>query len=184
MLKKEYLISVSLLVLYIVFCSYITNNQLEIVNISTSDIALKSYKPKELPIARIEIERLNINNYIYQLNSEYNHVDKNVTLLHHSVFPDKDNSIVFLAAHSGNSKVSYFNHLNKIKLKENINFYYDDYKYVYQTINITETEKDGDIELNKRAEKQLVLTTCSTTDKTKQLVIESVLIRKEKISSF
>lgn len=178
--KKEYLISVTILVVYIILCCYINRGNLEVSSISTNDIIIKNHKPKELPIAKVKIPRLNINHDIYDLNSSYNNVEKNVTLLDGSILPNKKNSIIFLAAHSGNSKISYFNHLNKIKPKEKVTFYYDNYKYIYQVINIKEENKNGYIKINKRKENQLILTTCSTNNKEKQLIVESMLIKKEK----
>lgn len=178
--KKEYLVSVIILVLYIILCCYINNGNLEISSISTSDIIIKSQKPKEIPIAQIKISRLNIDNYIYSLNSYYNNVDKNVTLLEGSILPNKKDSIIFLAAHSGNSNVSYFNNLSQINLKENISFYYDHYKYTYQVTKIHEEDKNGYIGINKTEGNGLILTTCSTKSQKKQLIVESVLIKKEK----
>lgn len=42
-------------------------------------------------------------------------------------------------------------------------------------------EKDGDIEINKTSKNQLILTTCSTTNKNKQLIVSSYLVNKYKI---
>lgn len=182
MLKKEYFISIIVLIFYIVLYCSLTKNSIEIANITTSDILLKSNKPKEIPIARIEISNINIDNYIYDFNSNNNTVEKNVTILKSSILPNKNHSIIFLAAHSGNSKISFFNNLNKIKNNQKINFYYNNYKYIYKIIKNYEVEKDGTIEINKDSSNQLILTTCSTNNKNKQLIIESILLQKEKIS--
>ena len=135
------------------------------------NISSKSITPNELPIANLYIKKLNINKPIYKLASKNNTVDKNVELLNGSILPDKENSIIFLAAHSGNSNVSYFNNLYKLNIGDEIVFQYKDNKYTYIVNDKFLEEKDGDIEINKTSNNQLVLTTCSTTDSSKQLII-------------
>lgn len=123
--------------------------------------------------------------YIKELTpGEGYNLDKNVTILKGSILPNKDNSIIFLAAHSGNSKVSFFNKLDKIKNNQEINFYYNNYKYIYKVIKKYETNKDGDIEVNKDFKNKLILTTCSIHNKKKQLIVESIMIKKKNILGY
>lgn len=132
--------------------------------------------PKEMPIARLEINHLDIHNNIYRLDSIHNTVEENVQLLEGSVFPDSTSSIVFLAAHSGNSNISYFEKLINIKLGDQIYLYYQNQEYIYKVYDIYEVNKDGDIEVNKTEKHQLVLTTCSPRNIHKQLIVNSKLI--------
>ncbi len=180
MLKKEFIISVILLVFYVIICYFLTYNNMKLTTISTDNIPLSGKKPNEIPIARLIIKDYNINQYIYDIDSRENNVERNVTLLQGSILPEKDNSIVFLAAHSGTSRVSYFTKLNKMKKSINIYFYYNNKIYTYKVIDIEEQQKDGYIEINKDNKKQLILTTCSTKNKQKQLVIKSTLINEKK----
>lgn len=135
--------------------------------------------PRELPLARIQINHLGIDNNIYDFHSPHNTVEENVQLLNGSILPNNDHSIVFLAAHSGNSKISYFERLNELKIGNKINFYYQSKHYVYEVYDYYEIKKDGDIEVEKMVDHQLVLTTCSITNSHKQLVINAKLIKKE-----
>lgn len=178
--KRKYFLSVAILIIYILLCCYLTHNNVSFTNISISDIVLKESKPKELPLAKLEIKKLGINQYIYNLNSDYNTVEKNITILEESVLPEHENSIIFLAAHSGNSKISYFNNLGNLKPDDIIHFHYNNYKYSYQVVNIYEEDKNGYIGVHKNDKKQLILTTCSTKNKKKQLIVESTLLKKEK----
>lgn len=178
--KREYFLSVVILIIYILLCCYSTHNNIAFTNMSVSDIILKGDKPMELPLARLEIKKLGINRYIYNLDSSYNTVEKNISILKESVLPDQDNSIVFLAAHSGNSKISYFNNLDHLTLNDTIYFFYNNYKYSYQITHIYEDDKNGYIGIYKNDKKQLILTTCSTKNKKKQLIVESVLVKREK----
>ncbi len=172
MLKRLFLVSIIILI-----SIFITNTSNISSSITTSSIIKNGGKPNELPIANLSIEKIHINKPIYKINSNNNTVEKNVELLKGSILPDKNNSIIFLAAHSGNSNVSYFNDLNKLNKGDEINFYYKSKKYTYVVNNKFLEDKDGDIEINKSSNNQLVLTTCSTTDSSKQLIVNSNLKR-------
>ena len=89
--------------------------------------------------------------------------------------PDKKNSIMYIAAHSGDGKIAYFNDLDKLKTNDEITIIYKNKKYIYSVKNIWEENKNGYIHINRENEKQLILTTCSKTKKNKQLVINSTL---------
>lgn len=195
MSKKCYFASVVVLLIYIFICCIsststnvsktkyltekVTHNTTPLVNKSdikntSSDKNINDY------IGKLVIKELNINNYIYDFNSSKNTVEKNVEILDGSILPDNNNSsIIFLAAHSGNGKIAYFKNLDKLKIGDEIYFYYNNYKYIYQAVDIFEITKDGDIELNKISDNQLVLTTCSPNNSDMQLVVNSKLIRKE-----
>lgn len=89
--------------------------------------------------------------------------------------PDNENSIVFLAAHSGTGTIAFFQYLNKLKIGDRVKLKYKDKLYNYTISSIWEEEKTGYIHLNKTKENQLILTTCSPTNKDKQLIVESIL---------
>lgn len=139
--------------------------------------------PKELPkfqiikqknkdeIGTIIIKTIQLKEKIYNINSSENNVDKHVTILKESIFPEKDNSIVFLAAHSGEGAIAYFQRLNEIHIKDEIIFIYNNKKYTYEVKEIWEEKKNGYINVNKDIKKQLILTTCSPNKEKYQLVI-------------
>ena len=68
--------------------------------------------------------------------------------------------------------------LKRDKEKDQIYIYYKNIKYIYEITKNYEETKDGDIAISKHRESTLVLTTCSQTDKNKQVVIISKLIDK------
>ena len=129
---------------------------------------------KEQPIGTLSINKINLKEDLYDINSIENNVDKHVTILKESIFPDNDNSIMFIAAHSGYGDKAYFRNLDKLDINDEIILEYKNVKYKYIVIDKWEEKKDGDIEVNKTKEKQLILTTCSTKDKNKQLVINCI----------
>ena len=173
MLKNIFLISIIVFSLFLIKTFDITSTKI------TSNTLSQSVKPIELPIAKLSIDKINVNNYIYKLNSENNTVEKNVELLNGSIMPGGENSIIFLAAHSGNSNISYFNNLSKLIKGDEINLYYKNKNYTYIVNDIFLEDKDGDIEINRSSNNQLILTTCSTTDINKQLIVNSNLKKIE-----
>lgn len=88
--------------------------------------------------------------------------------------PDQENSIIFLAAHSGSGEIAFFNNLDKLIKKDKIILEYNNEIYYYEVTDIWEENKNGYIHVNKGETKQLVLTTCSKKKDT-QLIINCIL---------
>lgn len=179
MSRKYFYVCSLILITFIIVCILLTNPNNNLISINNNVI---SNTPKELPIAKIIIPKIKIDNSIYSINSNENTVEKNVMILKESILPNNDESIIFLAAHSGNGDIAYFNDLNKLDINDTLIFQYKNYNYYYIINDKHEIDKDGDIELNKTSPNQLVLTTCSTTNKAKQLLINSNLVKKEEIT--
>ena len=169
MLKRN-LISLLLLSIYLISCLFIyTKNCQKPTATSTSQ---NQYNPKDsFPIESNEIigtltiEKIKLEKNLYNLNSPENNVDKNVTLL-----VDNENLIV-IAAHSGTGPLAYFNDLDRLKINDEVDLTLHNNTYIFIVTKIENQTKDGTIELDKQAEKSLVLTTCNKNDKTKQLVL-------------
>ncbi|MBQ2639723.1 MAG: sortase [Bacilli bacterium] len=172
---KKICYCIIILIIYLVICNVIyTNNKTSIVSKSLLINGLTP-KYKEKPIGKIIINKININNDLYSINSKHNNVDENVTILDGSIEPSNTNSIMFIAAHSGDDDISYFKYLDKLHINDNIILIYKNIKYVYIVTNIWEQDKNGYININKDYNKQLVLTTCSPIHDNKQLIINSKL---------
>lgn len=125
-------------------------------------------------IGEIRIDSIRLKEKLYPLGDKRNNVDENVTILKESISPQNNNSIFFLAAHSGTGPYAYFKELDKVKINDIVILLYEDNEYKYIVKDTWETEKDGDIEIKKEESNQLILTTCSPTNKTKQLVINCI----------
>lgn len=175
---KKILKILSILIVFCICCYIIYNNEkLDTYKIDKNLIIHyieKQQAESDDSIGRIRIDKINLENKLYDINSEKNNVDLNVTILKGSIEPTNDNSIMFIAAHSGYGDKAYFRDLDKIGIDDEIILEYKNIKYKYIVIDKWEEKKDGDIEVNKTKEKQLVLTTCSTKDKNKQLVINCI----------
>ena len=156
--------------------NYFINNVIE-DNYATMGTLKTSDKEEYLGI--LSIPKLGLEKGFYNVNSKNNDVNKNIELLKISDMPDKKGGIIVLAAHRGNSYVSYFNDLYKLKLDDEISIYYKNYKYTYIVNNIYEEKKDGTINVDKNIhENYLVLTTCSKKVN-KQWIVTSKLLKKE-----
>lgn len=171
MLKKISIIIITIII-YLFICNHIyKNTPYKIKPIINNYITDK----EESPIGKIIIKKIAINNNLYNINSKHNNIEENITILEDSIMPDKTNSIMYIAAHSGDGKIAYFNDLDKLKINDEITIIYKNKKYIYSVKNIWEENKNGYIHINRENEKQLILTTCSKTKKNKQLVINSTL---------
>lgn len=133
-------------------------------------------------IGVLEIPKINLEKGFYSINNIHNTINKNIEVLKNSSMPNNSNSILAIAAHSGNGKNAYFTNLDKLDINDLIYIYFDNYKYTYEVKDIHNTIKDGNIEVDKNNETVLVLTTCNEKDKTKQLVVTALMISKKNYS--
>ncbi len=128
-------------------------------------------------IGVLEIPSIKVKKGIYSLDSKFNSVANGIELLSPVVFPNKDKSIVILASHSGNSKVSYFKRLIELKESDIINFYYMNYKYKYEVVKCLKRDKNGYIAINDfKYDKVIVLTTCKDDELDKQFTCYGKLV--------
>lgn len=129
-------------------------------------------------IGILEIPKINLFKGLVAKNDIYNDVDYNIQILNQSTMPNNNNSYLFLAAHSGNSKVSYFKDLYKLTYDDEIYFYYNEIKYIYKVSIIYEINKTGYAHIkNDNDKKQLILITCIEGSE-KQLIIICDLIEE------
>lgn len=139
-----------------------------------NNIKIKEKITIEQPIGYLIINKINLNKPLYKISSPKNNIEENVTILKESIKPNEQNSIFFLAAHSGTGNIAFFNELDKLSINDEIILIYENIKYIYQVKDIWETTKDGNIEIIKEDKNQLILTTCSKTSQSKQLIINCI----------
>lgn len=121
---------------------------------------------------RIYIDKINLNEYFYSVNDIRNNVDKGIEILKPSIMPDKDNSKLFLASHSGNSSVSHFKNIDRLKYGDEIIIYFNNNCYRYRVIDKYEIIKSGTLNIKEIDNNTLILITC-VRDTNRQLVIIS-----------
>lgn len=169
------LINIFLIIfVYSICCIFIYNANQDHSTVITKKNKLKSAHATSDVLATIKIDKIGIDHPIYPLTNPKNNVDQNISILKGSILPDQDNSIMFIAAHSGVGKIAYFNNLDKLNKGDKVSFFYKNKEYKYIVSSMYEEKKDGYIHVSKGKDKQLVLTTCSK-NKGKQLVVNCIL---------
>lgn len=161
----------TIILLVIVFSNRTNNNTNNTITTNKQTI-----KENEI-IGYINIEKINLNMPLYKIESKHNNIEENIAILKESILPPNKNSIIFLAAHSGTSRISYFNELDKLKQNDKIIISLNKNKYTYLVKDITINKKNGYININKEKEEQLILTTCNPKNDNYQLIINCT--RKE-----
>ena len=144
----------------------------------TSD---KKESPKKVSynyVGTLEIKSINLKRGFLDVDSPYNNVDRNVTVVKESIFPDKENSNLILVAHSGNCAVCYFDKLYKLQKGNKALVNYRNKNYKYELVNFYNVEKTGEVEIRRDPTKDtLTLITCTHNSDTEQTVYIFELIK-------
>lgn len=131
-------------------------------------------------VGYLSIPNINLKKGFTEKTSKYNTVSRNVEILSASDYPDKDKGNVILAAHSGNSSVSYFNKLYLLNIGDLVYIEYNNIKYTYKIVNIYNVAKTGQAEIKRNKDvNTLTLITCTKDNKTTQTIYISELISQE-----
>ena len=123
-MKKNFLNKIIIFSIYIILLILIYNfyndynkkivDKSKVVNFF--DTVNESNRKQDDYIAVIQIPKINLEKGIYNIDNSLNNVDKNIAVLRETIWPDQKNSHIILASHSGNSDISYFKKLNKLKI--------------------------------------------------------------------
>lgn len=109
----------------------------------------------------LSIPKINLKQGFYEYSSPLNTVDKNIEVIETSKMPDVLNGNLILAAHSGNSEIAYFKHLEQLQIQDAVYVYYRSKKYKYVINDIYAKEKTGYIEIIRDKNKNTItLITC------------------------
>lgn len=130
----------------------------------------------------LEIPNIQIKQGFYSLSSPKNTVDKNVQIIEGSMMPDSGFGCLILAAHSGNSKRSYFKNLYKLDINDIASIYYKKKKYIYKYIYKYQEIKDGSVSIPEDINQtSLILITCSREFKNLQDIYVFKLVNSKDI---
>ena len=179
MLKKSFLILLAIIgILTSITLIKIDENREILTNTIETTIPIKIANTKfiqvEQPIGEIIIPKLKLERPLYDINSIENNIEKNITILKGSTYPNEEQSTLFIAAHSGTGIVAFFKDLDQLTIEDEVRIVYQNklYKYTIQTIE--EHEKDGYIRGKIENKRQLVLTTCCPYKENCQLIINAI----------
>ncbi len=119
----------------------------------------------------LKIDKVGLEQGFYDKDNSNNNVDKNVTLLGPSNYPDQVNGNTILVAHSGSSYLGYFKNLYQLGMDDLASVKYKNKTYIYKITNIYNENKDGDVTIYRNKNKTtLTLVTCTKDDDTKQTI--------------
>lgn len=137
-------------------------------------------KSEEDYLGILHIPSINLTRGFYKQTSSLNNVNKNIYYVKESIPLEYSSSMLILAAHRGNSKVSFFNDLDKLNLGSLIYLDYKGKRYTYTLSNKYDELKDGYLNIIRKKNKDsLVLITCNKSKKKYQTIYVSY--RKEDI---
>lgn len=175
-MQNHFIIILMILLIKLITPNNNTTEETLIKSNNSNKIEYNYIKKESQVIGKLNIPKLNINNDLYEIESPYNNVNKNITILKGTVFPqDNKNSLIILAAHSGYGNTAYFKDLNKLDKMDEINITIKNKNQTYIVKDIWEEEKKGTINFKRENKAQLILTTCSPTNEKKQLIINCII---------
>lgn len=125
---------------------------------------------KSTPLGYLTIPKLELHLPWYSLNDEENTVSKNIEFIK-SNLPDVKNGNFILAAHSGNSKVSYFSRIHLLEIGDIIFVTYQGKTYNYEIIYYYEILKSEFDMIRPTNETTLTLITCVTMTNRRYVVV-------------
>ena len=145
----------------------------------TTSVTIKKVIPNEY-IAVLSIPTINLKRGLVNPTSYANNVKYNIEIIEGSSLPDQINTNLVLAAHNGNSEVSFFKDLDKLALNSLIEIYYNGTKYIYELAKIDTVPKTGQIKISRdNTRNTITLVTCKKNSDTEQVIYIGYL--KEKI---
>ena len=135
--------------------------------------------PNNKYVAILEIPKINLLNGLVDKNSADNTIEKNIKTMGSSNMPDIKYGSLILLAHSGNSKIAYFNNLHKLKINDEIFIYYQNLKYIYRVFDIYDILKNGELQLENYPDKTILSMITCRVNTNKQIIILSELVGYE-----
>lgn len=125
----------------------------------------------------LEIPKLGFKRGFVDVNSADNHVDKNITVVKSSNYPDVDKGNFIIAGHSGSGPLAFFKNLYQLEVGDVAVVNYKNKKYTYRITKIYLQERTGRIAIYRDYDKTtLTLVTCTKDNKTKQTVYIAELV--------
>lgn len=133
------------------------------------------YEEKNIDYGRylgvLSIPKIGLKRGFYNLDSKYNSIEYNVTLVKGSMMPDVDHGNLILMAHSGDAYISYFAYLYRLDIGDVATVTYNGHDYRYSLVNKYNVEKKGKVRINRNHDKTtLTLITCTKDDDYHQTV--------------
>lgn len=146
---------------------------------NTTNNIENTYKPIDYSkyLGVLEIPSIRLKRGFYGTDSNYNNIERNVTVVAKSNMPDVVNGNLILMGHSGDAYISYFDSLFKMEIGTDMYVTYAGNTYHYQLVNIYDVPKIGNVRIIRNYNATtLTLITCNKYDDTKQTVFVGELV--------
>lgn len=145
-----------------------------ITNPTTTQVASL---PNDNYIGYLSVPDVNIKRGFVSIDSKYNSVKYNIMVIEGSTMPDVDKGNLIIAAHRGNSSVSFFDKLYKVEIGSYAYVNYNNKTYKYELKNTYDEKKDGVLTIRRNADAScLTLITCNRNDKKTQKIFNYELV--------
>lgn len=119
----------------------------------------------------LEIPKIGLKRGFYNIDSKYNNIQYNVSMVKGSTLPDVVNGNLILMAHSGWAAISYFEYLYNLRIGDYAYITYNGKKYSYKLVNVYDVPKTGKVKIVRSYNKTtLTLITCTRNSYTLQTV--------------
>ena len=150
-------------------------------NVSPTEPADEPYVPPVIDYSKylgvLEIPRISLKRGFYDVDSKYNDIQYNVSVVRGSPMPDVEKGNLILMAHSGDAYISFFAYLYRLKLGNDIYVTYNGQKYHYKLVNIYDVPKNGSVSIVRNYDATtLTLITCTKDNSTSQTVYIAELV--------
>ena len=141
-------------------------------NTTTNNIKETTTKDKKYNyVAVLEIPKIDLRKGLVMATSNFNSINYAVSIDKNSKFPNEIGNFI-LYAHSGNSRISYFDRIKELNKSDEVKVFYNGIWYKYNVVKKYEIDKTGKMSIyNDYKNSYITLVTCSQKDKTKQVVV-------------
>lgn len=155
---------------------YETDDIQEEVKVNDDNRDYNDLSSKYQYIAILKIPKIKLERGLVNPNSVFNDIKYNVEIIGKSLLQKEIDKDLVLAAHSGNSKISYFRNLDKLDINDEVEIDYMGKTYIYRVSNVYDVLKTGKVNLTRDENKEtLTLITCRHNTN-KQIIVVCDLI--------
>ena len=125
----------------------------------------------------LEIPKIRLKRGFYGVDSRYNNIKYNVTMVEGTDLPDVYQGNLILMAHSGDSYISFFAYLYKLEIGDDCYVTYNGGSYHYQIVDIYEVVKNGIVSIKRnKSRTTLTMITCTKDNDSSQTVYIAELV--------
>lgn len=140
-------------------------------NVRENETAVEDINVTNEYIGYLNIPKINLNKGFLSQKAPDNNVEKNITVIEGSTYPNVDKGNLIIAGHSGTGWKAFFNDLYKLNIGDIAKVTFRGKTYTYKITNIYTQEKVGTIAIYRDYDKTtLTLVTCTNNSSTTQTI--------------